>query len=558
MVSALVFAAVVAAETAGGAAFRDDSVPTAVVVSPASAEMVSLGETVRLTAEVLDQFGEVMSVAVTWSSSAAEVARVNSAGVVMAESNGGATILATAGDASGRAEVTVVQRVASISIVPAAFKLIVGGSVQASAGAADANGNAVADVAFSWASSDTAVATVSESALVNAVRVGSAFVRAASTGIESALEIDVVVPPPVRSVEIVLGPTNGGDGWGAGSWELPLEQVFATTLRAEGNPGYDFARWSEDGVTLSTDSVYPMQLAGNHKITAHFSVNPERGRWGPGNTYTDYEFPGTGYESLAWTFLPVADPPESLRQKDLLHYYAYNFSLVNSSSAIGYGMAFEPATAKIDVTPRTWNFRRMTHPPATYSVPHGANAKSWGAYATYIAERGSAVGGTGPWKGEHFMNNPIQLRGRMYLHPDFTSNGDLHLAVVDSTCSVPYSANVLTVNSVCGTVGNLNIWNSIVERHEQLHEDGANLCLVGGIAARTALADMEEITGTDRNDVMNKFNDIFTLFLNGDLDDATETTTQTRMSPKIWEWRDNGAWTLQTLQPARHAGTTGC
>ena len=340
MVSALVFAAVVAC---GDEPVEPPPppapVPTTIAVRPASAEMVSLGETVRFTAEVLDQFGEVMSVAVTWSSSAAEVARVNSAGVVTAESNGGATILATAGDASGRAEVTVVQRVASISIVPAAFKLIVGGSVQVSAGAADANGNAVADVAFSWASSDTAVATVSESALVNAVRVGSAFVRAASTGIESALEIDVVVPPPVRSVEIVLGPTNGGDGWGAGSWELPQEQVFATTLRAEGNPGYDFARWSEDGVTLSTDSVYPMQLAGNHRITAHFSVNPERGRWGPGNTYTDYEFPGTGYESLAWTFLPVADPPESLRQKDLLHYYAYNFSLVNSSSAIGYGYA---------------------------------------------------------------------------------------------------------------------------------------------------------------------------------------------------------------------------
>ena len=142
------------------------------------------------------------------------------------------------------------------------------------------------------------------------------------------------------------------------------------------------------------------------------------------------------------------------------------------------GMAFEPATAKIDVTPRTWNFWGMTHPPATYSVPPGANAKFWGAYETHIAERGSAVRGTGPWKGEHFMNKPIQLRGRMYLHPDFTSNGDLHPAVVDSTCSVPYSANVLTVNSVCGTGGNLNIWKSSVERHEQLHEDGANLCLV--------------------------------------------------------------------------------
>ncbi len=517
MVSALVFAAVVACgDEPVEPPSATDPVPTTVVVSPASAEMVSLGETVRLTAEVLDQFGEVMSVAVTWSSSAAAVARVNSAGVVTAESNGGATILATAGDASGRAEVTVVQRVASISIVPAAFKLIVGGSVQASAGAADANGNAVA-VAFSWASSDTAVATVSESALVNAVRVGSAFVRAASTGIESALEIDVVVPPPVRSVEIVLGPTNGGDGWGAGSWELPLEQVFATTLRAEGNPGYDFARWTEDGLTLSSDSVYPMQLAGDHRISAHFSVNQERGRWGPGNTYTDYEFPGTGYESLAWTFLPVVDPPESLRQKDLLHYYAYN--LLGSA----------------------WSERQVL-----------------GRVRDLYRRTGLGREGDRPVEGEHFMNKPIQLRGRMYLHPDFTSNGDLHPAVVDSTCSVPYSANVLTVNSVCGTGGNLNIWKSSVERHEQLHEDGANLCLVNGIAARNTLADMEKVTGTDGNNVLNKFNSIFTRFLKGALAKASKTKTQTRMSPVIWEWRDNRAWTLQALQPVRHAGTTGC
>ena len=222
------------------------------------------------------------------------------------------------------------------------------------------------------------------------------------------------------------------------------------------------------------------------------------------------------------------------------------------------GTAFEPATAKIDVTPRTWKFRGMTHPAATYSVPPGANAKAWGGYETHIAEWGSPVAGTGPWKGEHFMNKPIQLRGHMYLHPDFNSTGSPHPGANQTCSGVPYSANVLTVNSACGLGGNLNSWKSSVERHEQKHEDGANLCLVNGSAARTALAAMENVTGTNRGNVMNKFEDIFTRFENGDLADATKTKTRTPMSPVIWEWRDNGAWTRQALQPVPHAGATGC
>ena len=315
-------------------------VPTTITVRPAAVELTSLGESARLTAEVLDQFGNVMSATVAWSSSAATVAAVNSAGVVTAESNGVAMIAATAGQASGSATVTVEQRAASISLIPAAFSLITAGSVQMTARAADANGYPMAQAAFSWRSSDTAVVRLTETFVAEAVSVGNASVIAASGDVETAAEIAVVVPPPVRSVEAASGPANGGQVDGTGSWELAQDEVFATTLRGRGNPGYDFDRWTEGDATLSTDSVYPMQLAGNHTIGAHFSVNQERGKWGPGNTYTDYLFPDTAYDILAWTFLPAVDPPESLRSKDLLHYYAYNFALLNREvGASGYGYA---------------------------------------------------------------------------------------------------------------------------------------------------------------------------------------------------------------------------
>lgn len=314
-------------------------VPTTITVSPAAIELTSLGETARMTAEVLDQFGNAMSVAVAWSSSAAGVATVNPAGVVTAESNGVASIVATAGQASGSAAATVEQRVASISLIPAAFSLITAGSVPMTATAADANGQPMAHAAFSWRSSDTAVVRLTGSFVAEAVSLGSAYVVAASGNVEDTAGISVVLPPPVRSVEAASGPTNGGSVDGAGSWELAQDEVFTVTLRARGNPGYDFDRWTEGDATLSTDSVYPMQLAGNHTVEARFPVNRERGKWGPGNTYTDYEFPDTAYDMLAWTFLPAVDPPESLRRKDLLHYYAYNFELLNRTPAIGYGYA---------------------------------------------------------------------------------------------------------------------------------------------------------------------------------------------------------------------------
>lgn len=127
---------------------------------------------------------------------------------------------------------------------------------------------------------------------------------------------------------------------GGGTWEVGVGKGFTTTLHSTPNPGYDFDGWLDNGTDLlSTASSYEMEVTGEHQITAQFSVNRNRGEWGPGNTYTDYWFPGSGYESLAWTLQPMVDPPESLREKGLLHYYAYNFMLRNHTPEVGYGYA---------------------------------------------------------------------------------------------------------------------------------------------------------------------------------------------------------------------------
>ena len=80
-----------------------------VTVSP-SVDSVALGDTIRLVAEAYDENGHVVEGAVfTWSSSDAPVATVDPSGLVRGAGEGAATITATAGDASGTSEITVVN-----------------------------------------------------------------------------------------------------------------------------------------------------------------------------------------------------------------------------------------------------------------------------------------------------------------------------------------------------------------------------------------------------------------------------------------------------------------
>ena len=143
------------------------------------------------------------------------------------------------------------------------------------------------------------------------------------------------------SVSVSAVPGNGGLAEGGGEWERAPGTTVTTTLSAGANPGYDFDGWIDDGDTLSTNPVHVMQVSSDHAVAAHFSVNQERGKWAPGGTYTWYDFQAGDYgiDSLSWTFLPAVDPPQSLADKGLLHYYAMNFGVTNSTAAVGRGYA---------------------------------------------------------------------------------------------------------------------------------------------------------------------------------------------------------------------------
>ena len=171
---------------------------TTVTVTPATTELTALGATVQLTAEVRDQNGQAMAGAtVSWASSEAGVATVASSGLVTAAGNGAATITATAGSASGSAAVAVAQAVATIAVSPPADTLVAfGDTVRLTAEATDANGHVVTGSDFEWQSSDTLVARVDETGLVESAAEGAVEVTATASGVMGRAELSVVPPLP--------------------------------------------------------------------------------------------------------------------------------------------------------------------------------------------------------------------------------------------------------------------------------------------------------------------------------------------------------------------------
>ncbi len=98
-----------------------------------------------------------------------------------------------------------VQHVASVDVSPAADTLAaVGQTRQFSAVPRDSAGAVVTGVTISWTSSDSAVANVTDSGVVNAVTSGSATITATASGIAGHATVVVAIPAPVRHVASVV------------------------------------------------------------------------------------------------------------------------------------------------------------------------------------------------------------------------------------------------------------------------------------------------------------------------------------------------------------------
>jgi uncharacterized protein YjdB len=153
--------------------------PAQVMVTP-STPQVTRGQTLALQADVRDAAGNtVTNAAVTWSSANAAVASVSGSGtnatVTGNQVGGPVRITATAGSASGFADVTVTDvPVATVTVQPGTGNVSVGATLVITATTRDGSGNVLTGRSINWASTDASVATV---AAIVATRVPSSRVN---------------------------------------------------------------------------------------------------------------------------------------------------------------------------------------------------------------------------------------------------------------------------------------------------------------------------------------------------------------------------------------------
>lgn len=225
----------------GTATVTVEQVVAQVRVSPDSATLVAIGDTLRLTAEALDSRGRAVpgTYVFEWSSDDS-VAAVDENGLVTAAGNGSSVVTATTGTVSGDATIRVQQSVAAVEVLPGWVTLFsIGTTAQLDARALDANGTEVPGTEFEW-SSDRGAAQVSASGLVTAVHEGTGVVTATTGSVSGSAAVTVsllVGAAKDRAIlEAVYDATEGRFWSNNRNWlsDAPLEEWYGVETDLEG------------------------------------------------------------------------------------------------------------------------------------------------------------------------------------------------------------------------------------------------------------------------------------------------------------------------------------
>jgi len=250
---------------------------TTVTVTPPSAS-VGVGGNTTLQATVKDQNGTVMSgQAITWSTSDAAVATVNSSGVVTGVGAGSATITATCAGKSGTSAITVTAApppppvVTTVTVSPPSASIVAGNTTTLQATVKDANGNVMTGQSIAWSTSNANVATVSSTGVVTGVAAGSATITATCAGKSgtSAITVAAAPPPPPVVTTVTVAPPTASIVVGA------TVTLTATVKDQNGNVmSGQTITWSSGNTanaTVSSSGVVTGVAQGSATITANCS-----------------------------------------------------------------------------------------------------------------------------------------------------------------------------------------------------------------------------------------------------------------------------------------------
>ncbi len=234
-----------------------------VEVSPGT-HLLQAGEVYRFTAKPLAADGSLVSQAVEWQSSDAQVAEVDGSGMVTARAGGSVVISARSGGRTGQATLTVQATplpaaVAQVAIFPGSpMSVGIGGTLQLGTTVSAADGTVLTGRAVEWAVSDTLVARISQAGLVEGRAEGTAVVTARVEGKSAYASVAVVFsrspnePVALVHVEAPRGRIDPGE----------TMQLTATVRAADGRALEREVQWSSEA-----PGVASVDAAG--RVTGH-------------------------------------------------------------------------------------------------------------------------------------------------------------------------------------------------------------------------------------------------------------------------------------------------
>jgi hypothetical protein len=167
----------------GGGSSDSSTTITKVTVVPTVSSVAIEGKQ-TFTANATDKDGNTVSGAsFTWASSNADVASIDEYGSATGKTAGSVQITATANKVtSSPATLTVMPKVAGVTIDPGSAEIQLGEKKQFTAVAKDANNNTISGAVFDWAVSFSGVATIDKNGMVTGVSTGTVQVYASTGG----------------------------------------------------------------------------------------------------------------------------------------------------------------------------------------------------------------------------------------------------------------------------------------------------------------------------------------------------------------------------------------
>lgn len=161
-----------------GKFFPSASDLVAISVSPSNSTLTLSNKTQQFTATGTfgDSSSKDITSSVTWTSSATNVATINSSGLATAVSTGNTSITASESGITGTTTLTVSTQASGLTVSPSTQSISAGQTVQFSA---TQNGSTVTGV--TWSSSNTLVASIDQNGVATGITTGTVTITATAT-----------------------------------------------------------------------------------------------------------------------------------------------------------------------------------------------------------------------------------------------------------------------------------------------------------------------------------------------------------------------------------------